>query len=431
MCAPLYDDRGEVRYFIGAQVDVSGLIEEGRGLDSFESLLAEERSRDSLRPPDEGKKSLKKLKELSQMFCLEEGAVVQSHSRSDSLREDASSTHRSIRSGHEHSTRPTRRVLGDGRVDDEESRSWRLSSLGPSGKLPGVYQNVGLSHPNIPSLPHSPRVSLTNQPQYLLVRPSPSLRIIFVSPALRIPGLLQSSLPSHIGGPSHLRNDLCDALDAGVAVTAKISWLPRARPNHNLRNGYSTTHHTEEANTPHQTHTDDSDDALPDMSEEGGRPRWISCTPLLGSDDRVGVWMVVMVEDQRISGSLPSRGRRPLDVRSISIAGSEREREERDLDRRRRARSRRSGERATIGSGSGSGSASGSGAGIPTVGVGADAGPGPGPGPGVGSDSGKWFAGYPNSVPSQSRGLDTEARRVSKGSASTGGITSVGTSEEG
>ncbi len=152
MCAPLYDDRGEVRYFIGAQVDVSGLIEGGRGLESFESLLNEERARDSLLPPDDGKSSLNKLKELSQLFCLEEGAVVQTYSRSNSLREDASSTHRSIRGGQDHSTRPTRRVLGEDRVDDGDSARWDLSSLGPSGKLPGVYQNV--SHPpNFPRLP--------------------------------------------------------------------------------------------------------------------------------------------------------------------------------------------------------------------------------------------------------------------------------------
>ena len=155
MCAPLYDDRGEVRYFIGAQVDVSGLIEGGRGLESFESLLIEERSRDSPRPPDVGKKSLKKLKELSQMFCFEEGAVVQTHSRTNSPLEDASSTHRSIRGGRDHSTRPTRRVLGDDRVDDEDSNGWRLSSLGPSGKLPGVYRNVSppifIMQPSLPT----------------------------------------------------------------------------------------------------------------------------------------------------------------------------------------------------------------------------------------------------------------------------------------
>jgi hypothetical protein len=39
MSAPLYDDRGAVRYFIGAQIDVTGLIEEGMGIESFRALL--------------------------------------------------------------------------------------------------------------------------------------------------------------------------------------------------------------------------------------------------------------------------------------------------------------------------------------------------------------------------------------------------------
>ncbi len=111
-------------------------------LESFAKLLTAERSQDSLQSQDATKKSLKKLKELSQLFCLDEGATVQSHSRSDSVREDASSTHRSMRGGRDHSTRPTRRVLSDDRDDEEDRNTWGLSSLGPSGKLPGVYQNV-------------------------------------------------------------------------------------------------------------------------------------------------------------------------------------------------------------------------------------------------------------------------------------------------
>lgn len=42
---------------------------------------------------------------------------------------------------------------------------------------------------------------------------------------------------------------------------------------------------------------------------ESARTRYISCTPLLGSDDAVGVWMVVMVENELVTGSLASRER--------------------------------------------------------------------------------------------------------------------------
>ncbi|KAG7149241.1 Phototropin like protein [Verticillium longisporum] len=41
MMAPLYDSRGTIRYFIGAQVDVSGLVKESSGLDAMKKLMAE------------------------------------------------------------------------------------------------------------------------------------------------------------------------------------------------------------------------------------------------------------------------------------------------------------------------------------------------------------------------------------------------------
>ncbi len=39
MCAPLFDSRGKVRYFIGAQVDVSGLAKDCVGLESLQRLV--------------------------------------------------------------------------------------------------------------------------------------------------------------------------------------------------------------------------------------------------------------------------------------------------------------------------------------------------------------------------------------------------------
>ena len=44
MIAPLYDNKGEVRYFLGAQIDITPLVEGGRGLDSFAQLLAQDES---------------------------------------------------------------------------------------------------------------------------------------------------------------------------------------------------------------------------------------------------------------------------------------------------------------------------------------------------------------------------------------------------
>ncbi|KAL9129819.1 MAG: hypothetical protein Q9175_007189, partial [Cornicularia normoerica] len=76
LTAPLYDNRGSVRYFIGAQIDVSGLIEEGRGLDSFAQYLADSRpnrNRDSDQSNDGiSQRHLKILSEFGQMLSLDE-----------------------------------------------------------------------------------------------------------------------------------------------------------------------------------------------------------------------------------------------------------------------------------------------------------------------------------------------------------------------
>jgi hypothetical protein len=121
----------------------------------------------------------------------------------------------------------------------------------------------------------------------MLVRPYPSLRITFTSPAMRIPGLVQSRFMDRIGGPQHIREGLLEALTQGVGVTARISWLT----------------HSAQAN----------------RNSAQGKPRWVHCTPLLGSDENVGVWMIgmfnlrpelvftdratVMIEKEEITGS--------------------------------------------------------------------------------------------------------------------------------
>lgn len=38
MCAPLCDSKGKVRYFIGAQIDVSGLIMDDARMDSMKEI---------------------------------------------------------------------------------------------------------------------------------------------------------------------------------------------------------------------------------------------------------------------------------------------------------------------------------------------------------------------------------------------------------
>ena len=62
-----------------------------------------------------------------------------------------------------------------------------------------------------------------------------------------------------IGGSSRVRDELSTALAEGRGVTAKVRWVSRV--------------------------------------EDEGRNRWIHCTPLLGSNGQIGVWMVVLVDD--------------------------------------------------------------------------------------------------------------------------------------
>ncbi|KAI9670534.1 MAG: hypothetical protein M1831_005754 [Alyxoria varia] len=302
MIAPLYDNKGQVRYFIGAQIDISGLIEGGQGLDSFERLLSKDRSNQRYGGAPR-KAPTGALAELSAMWNNEEVEIAKKYGRQ--------------RTGSESSTGPgkgrrgaPRRYLG---MDDPEDRAlWPSPHLGSSGRLPGVFQN------------------------YLLIRPYPSLRITFTSPALRIPGLLQSKFLDRIGGPSHIRDGISSALSSGIGVTAKVQWLasqnatssgfngPAAPlPNDPLRSNEGSAYggssrpgskagpHSHQGRGPpssaynpnrggHQQNTGDNDE---------GKTRWIHCTPLMGSDERVGVWMVVMVENEAITGALNAHQR--------------------------------------------------------------------------------------------------------------------------
>ena len=158
MIAPLYDNRGIIRYFIGAQVDVSGLIEEGRGLDSFARCL-EDRALSRQRENEAAQESapkrlLRTLNEFGQLLSPDESSLFQPRSRPSSIQSKGnhSTTNHSMRSAS--TTRDTyirraRKILGNEDQDHEEERSgWPFSSMGPSGKLPGVYQNVCCPPPN-------------------------------------------------------------------------------------------------------------------------------------------------------------------------------------------------------------------------------------------------------------------------------------------
>ncbi|KAF2997359.1 hypothetical protein E8E13_003954 [Curvularia kusanoi] len=231
MQAPLLDSRGNLRYFIGAQIDVSGLVKDATDLDAFQRMLDEEEG--IVQPgeqPDE-------FQQLSEMF---------NHGELDTVRRFGGNMHRdhiADQDDKSNTVQKPRLLIQDQTMFDVEGAEKPLPK--PEGRLSGPYKH------------------------YLLVRPAPSLRILFTSPSLRVPGIVQSPFLDRIGGSNRVRESVRDALaDGSRGVTAKVRWLPHAVQD--LDNSY-----------------------------EEGRPRWIHCTPLLGASGSVGIWMIVLVDEEK------------------------------------------------------------------------------------------------------------------------------------
>ncbi|KAE8153355.1 hypothetical protein BDV25DRAFT_169012 [Aspergillus avenaceus] len=227
-CAPLCDSQGKVRYFIGAQIDVSGLAMEGAQMESLRALLEKQRKSDMKASAEERHTEAPpkdEFCELSELFSPRELDVTRD-SGGTLFKPVAPSRNSQVRS-RTWSTADT--------VELEAIRERDIKSALFRGSLTGVYEN------------------------YLLVRPYPSLRILFTSPSLQIPGILQTSFLSRIGSTTAVRDELVQAFMCGRSVTAQIKWITR----------FNTT----------------------------GRDRWAHCTPLFASNGEVGVWMVVIVDD--------------------------------------------------------------------------------------------------------------------------------------
>lgn len=284
MIAPLHDRSGKLKYHIGAQIDVSGLVEGGRALEGFQRYLArrnDDRRREETEKAERDldddqrrkRRALARLRDLSETFDLEETAVVQAASRSNSLtreEEDAGSLasierqkgHRRVYINSDSSEYGDADGVEESKPDDAD---WKLGEAGDgrlSGKLPGVYDS------------------------FILFRPAPSFRIVFVSPKLRKMGnALQTPFLSHIAAPNGTLNGLAESLRSGVPVAAKVHFTPERGERRDGTRLKSGTKH-----------------------EDGkhGRAIWVSCTPLLGEDDTIGVWMCVVVEKSKV-GSIRKR----------------------------------------------------------------------------------------------------------------------------
>lgn len=133
LIAPLYDNKGQVRYFLGCQVDVSPLIEGGRGLESFEQLLAQDRQEGRFAGAMQ-KDPRHALIQLGQMLNDEEVSLIKER--------PGSASQTSARLGEPRGRGP-RKIIGANEIEPDRPL-WPHHSFGPSGRLPGVYQNVSI-----------------------------------------------------------------------------------------------------------------------------------------------------------------------------------------------------------------------------------------------------------------------------------------------
>ncbi|KAI1759931.1 hypothetical protein GGR53DRAFT_114445 [Hypoxylon sp. FL1150] len=226
MIAPLFDSRGVIRYHIGAQVDVSGLVKECTGLDSLKRLVEQ---KDGIIDQENGKESgtdkgsKNELYELAEMFNPEE---------LNTIRQSASDMHHTHQ---KHTGSIETESISCGPKQRDANPVANTTSFG-GNPLPSIYKH------------------------YLLVRPHPHLRILFASPSMRVPGILQSSFMLRIGGPKDTHEPIIQKFAEGHVFTEKVRWITK--------------------------------------TDSHGKGRYIHCTPLLGADRAVGVWMVVLVDDE-------------------------------------------------------------------------------------------------------------------------------------
>ena len=239
MHAPLRDGTGKVRYFMGAQIDVSSVTDVSPELESLQKVIAQadrEKNPEATDGADEIEERKGEFQQLVEVLDMQE------------LKAARSWQGRMLQEGPEGVNDP----------DPPKPQRSPIHIRDPSydavkdykGTLDSLYNYV------IHHLYHSQ--ACTDISQFLLVRPYPSLRILFASPALSGPGIVHGLIMDKFRVNARIRDELSQALIDGREVTAKALWIP------------------------HQ-------------GEEGAN-KWIHFTPLFGSKDQVGAWMVILEE---------------------------------------------------------------------------------------------------------------------------------------
>lgn len=368
MFTPLLDSTGTVRYFLGAQVDISGLVKDCSGLESLRRLVdQDERERQQHEHDHEDGDDADRRSNMVKTNGITNGRHTASAPADPTRASVPDDTVRMLAEMFNRTELETIRRFGGRmfRSQQEQGPGWQHVENGSNWHKPRVVlqdqydlspplppqqglgpgdtgedtgqQNAGrdisdangnitLKMPQRPSSSPSSTVfshgtgssslggadgpEVRRPPaifeNYLVVRPYPSLRILFASPSLRVPGTLQSHLMSRIGGSRRIHEDLEHAFATGQSVTAKIKWIPStglrnasANAGANNANGGGGGGSGVTLSDASSVSTGGAGAAAPSRETVGleGRPRWIHCTPLMGVNGTVGVWIVVIVDD--------------------------------------------------------------------------------------------------------------------------------------
>ena len=138
MIAPLCDSRGKIRYFIGAQVDVSGLVKDCTDLESFQQLVVREQAEQTgtkggnIDPQQDAKDDFQDLSEMLNMAELETVRKFGGRMHREYQEEEVVKP----RNGAPHMPRL---LLQEPTADDSQTFDYNSRQ---SGRLSGIYQNV-------------------------------------------------------------------------------------------------------------------------------------------------------------------------------------------------------------------------------------------------------------------------------------------------
>jgi hypothetical protein len=228
-----------VQYFLGAQIDVSGIVKDCPGLEAHKRALNHEppvepqtpeqaaesipirqsskrtnqRTNGILRPKTEHDRVRDKLRALLEKLSPDEVAPLRGRDRSQSPTSRGLTPPQPNRKASYKSLRRERQYLSDEDpvltdVHEPIVEDKPVPTL--AGSLPGVYHN------------------------YLLVRPGPSLHILFASSALQsTTDLRQTPLLSHISTSVNTLAGLQKAFAQGIPVTGRVVWKPSMKAANN------------------------------------------------------------------------------------------------------------------------------------------------------------------------------------------------------